>query len=138
MDNKKIQNWIKNKKIFTNDLTNEIANISEKIVDKKFSHATHGYDADEVDKEIDNVLRIYEKLRDTIIAIFEYTCELDKLVNGDDSELDKLKKENEALKFKLEKLQKEGYGNIEILNRLEKMDELQKRVNELEKNDKKN
>jgi len=137
MDNKKIQNWIKNKKIFNSDLTNEIAKISEKIVDKKFSHATHGYDADEVDKEIDNVLRIYEKLRDTIIAIFEYTCELDKIINGEGSELNKLKEQNKYLQTKLDKLQKEGYGNIELLNRLEEVEKLKKDLAEL-KNDKKN
>jgi len=109
MDNKKIQYWIKNEKKFKEDLDDEIGRINEKIVEKKFSHTPHGYDPEEVDKEIDVIIKYYEKLKEVLKSIFDYTKELD-------DELNKLKNDIKVLKEKNEKLVSEGYGNFHKAN----------------------
>jgi len=105
MNDKKIEFFIKNEKKFKEDLIDDIAKIDEKIIEKKFSHAQHGYDPEEVDKEIDVILTYYERLKQTIISIFDYTVKLFNKSNNLENEVNELKEENTSLRA-------EGYGNM--------------------------
>jgi len=121
-DFKKVENWVKNADDFIEYLETKVSIISNKIVEKKFNHTPHGYNPEEVDKEIDKILNYYDVLKDIIKQIVAYASFLKGLTNNTEAIIEQNKSKIKNLEEQNRKLIGEGYGNMQMMNKIEELE----------------
>lgn len=101
----------------------EFKNYIDKIVNKKFGVRTKGYDPEEVDFLFDDIIEKLKAQYDQITSNEEETSKLQTEIETLNQTIAKLEMDNASLKSNIDQINKSGYQNHNIMQRLNSLEE---------------
>lgn len=116
----------------------DIKDYINKIVNKKFSTRTKGYDPDEVDLLFDDLIEKLEYQYNQKILVEDEMIKLKSEKEILNNQIKKLEMSNEELKSHLDQINKSGYQNHNIMQRINSVENALSDIMQLNNKKKKN